>query len=100
MNQASSTADPIRVHIFVSGQVQGVGYRASTWDMAKLLKLNGWVRNLRDGRVEAVFEGSKAQIEEMIRWCHHGPPAAIVKTLEAEYELPQNLQGFEILRSN
>lgn len=99
MSQSSTSADVIRAHVFVSGKVQGVGYRASTWDMACLLKLNGWVRNLRDGRVEAVFEGSSSQVKEIIRWCHQGPPTAIVKTVQVEYESPQGLQGFEVTRS-
>lgn len=89
----------VRAHVWISGKVQGVGYRASTWDMAQLLKLNGWVCNLRDGRVEAVFEGSKAQVEEMLRWCHQGPPAAVVEKVQLEYEPPQGLQGFEVSRS-
>lgn len=92
-------ADLIRAHVFVSGRVQGVGYRASTWDMAQLLKLNGWVRNLRDGRVEAVFEGKPAQVEEIIRWCHQGPPVAVVKELTVAYEPPEGIKGFEVARS-
>jgi acylphosphatase len=92
-------ADLVRAHVFVSGQVQGVGYRASTCDLAYLLKLNGWVRNLRDGRVEAVFEGSQSQVEEMIRWCHQGPPAAVVKVVQLDYEPPEGLQSFELMRS-
>lgn len=103
MNQFSSASGSasgvIRVHIFVSGRVQGVGYRASTWDMAQLLKLKGWVRNLRDGRVEAVFEGTKTQVEEMLRWCYQGPPAAAVENIEIEYEPPQGHQSFEVTYS-
>lgn len=103
MNQISLPADLppdlVRVHLFVSGRVQGVGYRASIWDVAQLLKLNGWVRNLRDGRVEAVFEGSKASVEEMIRWCHQGPPTAGVQKVELEHESPEGLQSFEVMQS-
>lgn len=98
MSQASDSTDTLRAHIFISGRVQGVGYRASTGDMARLLKLNGWVRNLRDGRVEAVFEGSAPQVEEMIRWCHQGPPAAKVTIVQVDYEPPQGIQGFEVTR--
>ncbi len=89
----------IRAHVLISGRVQGVGYRFSTQDMAVLLKLSGWVRNLKDGQVEAVFEGNPEQVEEMIRWCHQGPPHAVVKQVIVEYEPPQDLQGFEIVRS-
>ena len=89
----------VRVHVFISGKVQGVGYRASTWDMAQILKLNGWVRNLRDGRVEAVFEGSESQIEEMLRWCEQGPPAAIVQSVETQSETPEGFKRFEVMRT-
>jgi acylphosphatase len=99
MNPSQPSEETIRAHLFVSGRVQGVGYRASTSDMATLLKLNGWVRNLRDGRVEAVFEGSTAQVEEMLRWCQKGPPAAIVEEMVVEYETPEGLKRFEVERS-
>jgi acylphosphatase len=88
----------IRAHIFVSGKVQGVGYRAATWDTATLLKLKGWVRNLRDGRVEAVFEGPAPSVAEIIRWCHQGPPAAIVQDVTVAYEPPQGLRNFQVTR--
>jgi acylphosphatase len=99
MNQPQSSLETVQAHIFISGVVQGVGYRFSTQDMALLLKLNGWVRNLRDGRVEAVFAGPQPQVEEMIRWCHQGPPAAIVKEVSVQYEPPEGFQGFEVRRS-
>ncbi|HIK54752.1 MAG TPA: acylphosphatase [Synechococcales cyanobacterium M55_K2018_004] len=94
----SQSSERIRAHVFVSGRVQGVGYRAATWDTAILLKLNGWVRNLRDGRVEAVFEGTPEQIEEILRWCHQGPPAAVVRQVEVTYEPPEGLRGFDVTR--
>ena len=77
-----------QVHIFVSGTVQGVCYRAETWRHARHLNLNGWVRNLRDGRVEAVFEGRDDIINEMIEWCKKGPVLASVtgmKVIEEPY---------------
>jgi acylphosphatase len=88
----------IRSHVFVSGQVQGVGYRASTHKMATRLGLNGWVCNLSDGRVEAVFEGEKQAIEAMLKWCETGSRMAIVQHLEILSERPQHLQGFQIKR--
>ncbi|MBL1173835.1 acylphosphatase [Pantanalinema sp. GBBB05] len=91
-------ADKIRVHVIISGQVQRVGFRYSTQDMAMVYGLNGWVRNLPDGRVEAAFEGDRATIDKMLRWCHKGPPAAVVKQVEVKYEEPLNLQEFLILR--
>ncbi|WP_416673276.1 acylphosphatase [Egbenema bharatensis] len=99
MNQPQVGSVPVRVHVFISGRVQGVGYRFSTQDMAVLLKINGWVRNLRDGRVEAVFEGSQEKVDEMLRWCRKGPPAANVIDLEVSYEPPEGLARFEMIRS-
>ncbi|OKH15334.1 acylphosphatase [Fischerella major NIES-592] len=88
----------IRAHLFISGRVQGVGYRFATVDTASQLGLSGWVRNLPDGRVEAVFEGVQEVVEEMIRWCHQGPPAATVKDVVVEYEKPEGLNRFEVRR--
>ncbi|NJR64362.1 MAG: acylphosphatase [Leptolyngbyaceae cyanobacterium CRU_2_3] len=99
MTQPLPLHQPIAAHVFVSGKVQGVGYRASTWDMAQLLKLNGWVRNLRDGRVEAVFEGERTQVEEIIRWCHQGPPTAVVDQVAVEYQTSEGLRSFDVRRS-
>jgi acylphosphatase len=88
----------IRAHVFISGKVQGVGYRASAWDAATLLKLNGWIRNLRDGRVEAIFEGSEEQVQEMLRWCHKGPPGARVDAIDVRYEAAEGIKGFQVAR--
>lgn len=68
--------------MFVSGRVQGVCYRAETWRTARKFDLTGWVRNLRDGRVEAVFEGDESGIKEMIDWCRQGPILATVTEIE------------------
>lgn len=93
----SSPPEIIRAHVFVSGRVQRVGYRAATADTANLLKLKGWVRNLRNGRVEAVFEGDSTTVAEMLRWCHVGPPAAVVEQVEVNYEAPERLPSFQVL---
>jgi acylphosphatase len=98
MPNQSAPQEQIRAHVFISGRVQGVGYRYSTMDEADRLGVHGWVRNLPDGRVEAVFEGSKTVVEEMIRWCHKGPSAAVVKDVAVEYEEPEGLRGFETRR--
>jgi acylphosphatase len=90
----------IRAHVFISGRVQGVGYRYSTQDMAILNKLHGWVQNLVDGRVEAVFEGDRAAVEAMVAWCHQGPPHANVEQVIVQYETPEGLSGFEIQAKN
>jgi acylphosphatase len=67
-----------RVHLLVSGLVQGVAFRASTVQEARRLGLRGWVRNLPDGRVEAEAEGERAALEALAAWCRRGPPAARV----------------------
>jgi acylphosphatase len=75
-----------RLHVYINGHVQGVGFRYSTFDRATALGLNGWVRNLPDGRVEAEFEGPKAVLQQMLGWCEIGPRAARVKRVEAAWE--------------
>ena len=87
-----------RAHVFVSGTVQGVYYRANTRDRATEAGVDGWVRNLPDGRVEAVFEGDEAAVESMVEWCHEWSPAANVSAVDETYEEPQGLDGFEIRR--
>ncbi|MFB6094258.1 MAG: acylphosphatase [Halanaeroarchaeum sp.] len=87
-----------RAHVFVSGTVQGVYYRASTRDAARDRDVDGWVRNLDDGRVEAVFEGQRPDVEAMVEWCHDGSPAASVEDVSVEYGEPGGLDGFEIRR--
>ncbi|MBW4633343.1 MAG: acylphosphatase [Iphinoe sp. HA4291-MV1] len=98
MQNTTPHSKQVRAHVFISGRVQGVGYRYSTVDTATQLRLTGWVRNLPDGRVEAVFEGSQEVVEDMIRWCYQGPPAAMVKEVLVEYEEPEGLRGFEVRR--
>jgi acylphosphatase len=66
------------IHVLISGRVQGVWYRASTKQKAEQLGITGWVRNTEDGCVEAVFQGSEKQVNEMINWCYKGPPLAKV----------------------
>jgi len=88
--------DRTRAHVFVSGTVQGVYYRANTRDTARENDVDGWVKNLEDGRVEAVFEGPVDAVEEMVAWCHAGSPAAEVDDVAVEYEDPRGEDGFEI----
>jgi len=75
-----------RAHVFVSGKVQGVYFRATTREEARERGVTGWVRNLDDGRVEAVFEGDENDVEEMVEFCHDGSPAAEVEDVEVEWE--------------
>ena len=74
-----------RIHIYVSGRVQGVGFRFSTEIQARRLGLNGWARNLSDGRVEAEFEGPREALEQMLAWCRKGPAWAQVTDVESEW---------------
>lgn len=86
-----------RAHVFVSGKVQGVYYRANTRDTAREKNVSGWVRNLDDGRVEAVFEGDEDAVEAMVEWCHEGSPRAEVEDVEVEWEeATDEFDGFEI----
>ncbi|HDN83419.1 MAG TPA: acylphosphatase [Candidatus Altiarchaeales archaeon] len=89
--------EEVQAHVFISGRVQGVFFRATTRDIAKKLGLRGWVRNLRDGRVEAVFQGKKSDVEKAIEWCHHGPSLAKVENVEVIWEkISERYEDFEI----
>ena len=84
----AADGEKVRAHVLVSGRVQGVFYRAETRDHARSRRLGGWVRNRPDGRVEAVFEGPRAQVESMIDWCRKGPPLAHVTSVDVSWESP------------
>jgi acylphosphatase len=89
-------SDRQRAHVYVSGQVQGVFFRDSTREKAEQLGLSGWVKNLPDGRVEALFEGSSDKVREMLRWCEEGPSHAEVEDVDTEFDTVQeDLSGFE-----
>ena len=75
-----------RVHVYISGRVQGVFFRAETQSAANSFNITGWVRNLSDGRVEAVIEGEDTDIDKMIAWCQEGPPAARVENVVVREE--------------
>lgn len=84
-----------RARVRVTGRVQGVCYRQSTVEMASPLGLSGWVRNLPDGSVEALFEGEKTTVDQAIAWCHHGPPRAAVDQVAVEWlDGPAECAGF------
>lgn len=76
--------EKIRTHLLISGRVQGVCFRAATEEEAKAHGLTGWVRNTVEGKVEVVLEGEKEKVEAMVAWCHHGPPAAVVREVKVE----------------
>ncbi|MFQ6049499.1 MAG: acylphosphatase [Candidatus Paceibacterales bacterium] len=89
--------EKIRAHIFVSGKVQGVFFRENTQKKAQTLEITGWVRNLEDSRVEAVFEGEKEKVEKMVNWAKRGPLFARVNDLEVEWEeYKGEFEDFEI----
>jgi acylphosphatase len=89
--------DSIRIRVTVDGRVQGVYFRESTRRMAAASGLNGWVRNLPDGRVEAAFEGDPAAVASAVEWMRSGPDRAIVTNFEEHpAEEPDGVLGFEV----
>ncbi len=76
----------LRAQVVIHGIVQGVFFRASTRDEAIRIGVGGWVRNLPDGTVQALFEGEKKKVEEIVGWCHKGPPGARVDKVDIEWE--------------
>jgi acylphosphatase len=75
-----------RMHVIISGRVQGVFFRAYTRETAMTLNLTGWVRNLYNGSVEALFEGDDTNVQSMLEWCKKGPPHAVVRHVDASEE--------------
>jgi acylphosphatase len=99
MSQTDSHETQARAHLHISGKVQGVFFRDTTRKEARSRDITGWVRNLSDGRVEAIFEGPRADIEEMVEFCHQGPPRADVDSVEVEWEEPTgSFDSFEVRR--
>lgn len=87
-----------RVHIFVDGRVQGVFFRKTMMDLARNLGVTGWVRNLKNGSVEAVVEGERRKLEEIIEFCHAGPQGARVSKVTVEWSLFRGeFRNFRIL---
>lgn len=86
-----------RAHVWVSGLVQGVFFRWETQALAEELGVKGWVRNLPDGRVEALFEGEEELVKRMVDFCRRGPPGARVERVEVRWEPYQGeFSGFRI----
>ena len=93
------TSEMTRVHLKIHGRVQGVYYRASTVQEAQRLGLTGWVINCPDGSVEAVAEGARQKLDELIAWCRQGPTGARVTSVDVRWETPENsFYGFSIRR--
>lgn len=86
----------VRKRVFVEGRVQGVWFRESARQIAEGSGLAGWVRNLADGRVEAVFEGDPEAVDRAVEWCRTGPERALVTGVQVSEERPAALSGFAI----
>ncbi|MEQ9673767.1 MAG: acylphosphatase [Roseovarius indicus] len=91
-------SDTKAIHARIEGRVQGVSFRAWTQIEAKTRGLTGWVRNEDDGAVTTVMAGPVASVDEMLRELNHGPPAAVVRSVEVSEADWQGGNGFEILR--
>jgi len=94
---AAALSCTVRVRLFISGVVQGVSYRASTQEQARQRGIVGWVKNLEDGRVEALVQGSKDKVTELLAWCRKGPPAAKVEKVDVSWEeVGDEFRSFEV----
>jgi acylphosphatase len=81
-----TASERARVHLSVSGRVQGVFFRRAAADKARALDITGWARNLNDGSVEIVGEGERHNLELLVAWAHHGPPHARVDAVQLKWE--------------
>ena len=84
--------------ITISGEVQGVFFRASTKNKADELSITGEVRNLPDGRVEVIACGNETRLQQLIAWCHDGPPRARVEEVMVSDVVEQKFEGFRVVR--
>ena len=92
----ASASPSVRVHLFVEGRVQGVWFRNTAYQQAEVRRVNGWARNLPDGRVEVVYEGPREAVDELVIWTHRGPDRALVTRVEIHDETPKGERGFSI----
>ena len=86
----------VRYRVLISGRVQGVFFRDTCRRMAEQHGVSGWVRNLADGTVEAVFEGPADEVRRLVDWSHRGPRSAVVEDVDVAAEQPEGLRGFQI----
>jgi acylphosphatase len=90
--------DHVTVHAIISGRVQGVSFRANLRHRAVELNVAGWTRNLPEGNVEALLQGSKKDVDALLEWCRLGPKLARVDSVREErFETPTIYRGFSIL---
>jgi acylphosphatase len=85
-----------RKRVIVGGRVQGVFFRDTTRRRAEAAGLAGWIRNTREGAVEAVFEGEPGAVDELVAFCRRGPSRAEVASVQVTEEEPEGLSGFEV----
>ncbi len=78
----------VRALVTITGKVQGVYFRWTTQEEARKRGVKGWVRNCPDGSVQAEFEGDRKAVEELISWCHQGPPEARVRAVQVRWDTP------------
>jgi acylphosphatase len=86
----------VRYRVLISGRVQGVFFRDTCRRMAQRHGVNGWVRNLPDGSVEAVFEGPDGDVGQLVEWSRHGPSTAVVQDVRVRAERPEGISGFQV----
>jgi len=87
----------VRAHVFISGRVTGVFFRYHIQELARKLGIRGWVRNLHEEKVEAIFEGKSEDVEKIVKFCHEGPPSARVTHVEVKWgKYTGEFQDFEI----
>jgi acylphosphatase len=102
MPSSKASVETVARRVLVSGKVQGVGYRYALADMARSQNIQGWCKNLADGRVEAWLQGTKETMAYILDWMQQGPPQAVVEHLEIENQailepmLGESIQTFEI----
>jgi acylphosphatase len=86
----------VRYRVLISGRVQGVFFRGACLRMAEQHGVHGWVRNLPDGSVEAVFEGNEEGVRTLVEWSRRGPRSAEVEGVRVQAEHPEGIRGFQI----
>ena len=86
------------IHILIKGRVQGVFYRATARDMAEAFGLTGWIKNTREGDVEAIASGKEDQLQQFVEWCKSGPPQAIVANVAVNRIADETFEKFKIVK--
>jgi acylphosphatase len=87
----------IRYRVLISGRVQGVFFRGTCQEVAREHGVSGWIRNLPDGKVEAVFEGPAEDVRRLVEWSRQGPWSAVVEDVRVQQETPEGISGFLVV---